>query len=159
MSKNKILKVAIIGLIIGVMLALPSIKAESLMPEPRYKLTDEEMNMMMFIADREDNTDINSRLAIMQVIMNRVNSPKFPDNVYDVLYARGQFATIKKYYKDYIPSEDAWIAMDRLLYDEKNIFDGKEALFFAEKSVNKKRIACGLYLIATFGGTNFYGQK
>ena len=126
--------------------------------QPRYILTDEEKRMICFVADCEDNSSIKSRQAIMQVIMNRVESDKFPDTVKDVLYQKKQFVTIKQYKNDYIPSNEALEALNRILYGN-NIFNGECALFFAAKYVNPARIAKSLYLIAEIGETKFWGQS
>ena len=128
-------------------------------PEPRYNLTGEEKNMLCFIADKEDHSSVESRQAIMQVVMNRTESPKFPDNVYDVLYQKNQFSTMKRYgNNDYTPSDEALEALAQMLYGG-DIFGGKIALFFSNASVNPSKIARGLYEVAEIGGTKFYAQK
>lgn len=127
-------------------------------PEPRYILTDEEKHMLCFVADNEDFTSVESRLAVMRVVMNRVESDKFPDTVTDVLYQRKQFNVMKRYSADYTPSDEAIEALELMLY-EPDIFEGERAVFFSRADVPKSRIAKGLYLVAEVGGSKFYGQE
>ena len=126
--------------------------------KPRYNLTDEEKRMGCFVADHEDHTNIESRQCIMQVIMNRVNDERFPDTVYDVLYAKKQFTCMKYYGADYTPSDEAVEALRLLLYGE-DIFDGANAVYFAASYVKPSRIARGLYEVKRCGESKFWGQK
>ena len=124
---------------------------------PRYSLTDDEQHMICFVSDSEDFTSVNSRLCVMTVIMNRTNNPSFPDTVAYVLYAPKQFACMKRYSEDYVPSDGAKQALEQLLYGEDIL--GGEALYFARADIKSSKIARGLYLIRREGGTAFYGQK
>jgi len=126
--------------------------------QPRYNLTAEEKNMLCFVADCEDNSSIESRQAVIKVIINRVESEKFPDTIKDVLYQKKQFSVMKQYKSDYVPSVEALDALDRILYGA-DIFDGANALFFAANYVNPVCIAKSLYLVAEIGETKFWGQK
>jgi len=125
--------------------------------EPVYTLTDEEKNMLCYVAETEDNTSVESRMAVIQTVLNRTESAKFPDTVKEVLYAPKQFQTIRRYTAAYEPSAEALEALDRVICGE-DIFDGGTALFFASKRVLPQKVARGLYLIASFGN-HYYGQK
>ena len=128
-------------------------------PEARYNLTDEEKIMVMFVSDYEDHTDIDSRQAVMQVIMNRTyHSGSFPDTITEVLHAPKQFQVMKLYSADYTPSDEAVEALERLLYGD-SIFDGAIALYFARADVPASRIARGLTLIDKIGGSKFFEQN
>ena len=129
-------------------------------PTPeRYILTDDEKDMIMFVAYNEDRTSVESLLAVMQTIMNRVESDRFPDTVTEVLTQPKQFQVIRRYSGgDCPPSKEALQALELLLYGE-DIFDGRRALYFAEKSVSPSRIARGLELVALVGGSKFWEQK
>jgi len=50
------------------------------------------------------------------VVMNRVNSPDWPDTVKDVLYQRGQYSTTHKFFKKPVPGECLELAK-RILRD------------------------------------------
>jgi len=129
-------------------------------PQPRYILTDDEKRLICFVADSEDHSSIGSRQCVMQVIMNRVESEKFPkqNTVTDVLYTPNQFSVMKLYDDKYTPSDEALEALEQLLYGD-DVFDGECAIFFAATYVNPSRIAKGLYLVMESGGSRFYSQK
>ena len=127
-------------------------------PVPIYDLTEEEKNMLCFVSELEDSFSVESRLAVMKTVINRVESKKFPNSIYEVLFAPKQFNTMKKYYKGYTPTEEAVSALNRLIYGE-DIFDGENVLFFANKKVSPRKIARGLYLISSAYGNNYYGQN
>lgn len=58
----------------------------------RYNLNEEEKIMLQKIAWAEaGSTGVEGMAMIMQVVMNRVDDPRFPDNVHDVICAPGQF--------------------------------------------------------------------
>ena len=135
----------------------PTTESEST-PEPRYILTDDEKDMIMFVADSEDHSSVESRLAVMQKVINRVESDKFPDTVTEVLTQPKQFQVIRRYSGDCTPSKEALQALELLLYGD-DIFDGRRALYFAEKSVEPGRIARGLELVVEVGGSKFWEQR
>ena len=126
-------------------------------PKHRYTLTSAEKHLLKFVADREDSYSVESRLAVMQVVMNRVNDNRFPDTVRDVLFQHNQFHVMPRYHTSYVPSAQACEALERLLYDDC-IFGGANAIFFAAARVSPDRIARRLYLIAEIGGSRFWGQ-
>jgi len=126
--------------------------------KPRYALTAEEKHLLKFVADREDSHSVESRQAVMQVVMNRVESGLFPNTVRDVLFQRNQFHVMPRYSVNYVPSEYASEALERLLYDEC-IFSGAEAIFFAARHIPPDRIARRLYLVAEIGGSRFWAQE
>lgn len=70
------------------------------LPEPYwYDLShDEEIELLKISWAEAGNQDIEGKVLIMLVVMNRVKDPYFPDNVHDVIYQkyRGnyQFSTI-----------------------------------------------------------------
>ncbi len=49
------------------------------------------------------------------VVLNRVKSPKWPDTVKGVLYQKGQYATVGKFFTKQIPEECREIALHLLL--------------------------------------------
>lgn len=61
-------------------------------PEPEYPLTEEEINLIaqVTMAEAESQSEYCLRLVI-DTILNRVDSSKFPGTVHDVIYARNQF--------------------------------------------------------------------
>ena len=91
-------------------------------------------------------------MAVGQVTINRVNSPKFPNTICDVVYQKYQFSwTAMKLPK---PRGKAWILAQELA--QRTLDKGLPnfpALYFHNHSVRpgwKKRI------VATIGGHVFY---
>lgn len=58
-------------------------------------LTKKEQNMLLKLAFAEaGNQDVNGKALVMLVVLNRVESDKFPDNIYDVIHAKNQFSVV-----------------------------------------------------------------
>ena len=95
-------------------------------PPVRYGFTDDEVYILAqllcgdehyhgdgeydFIWDVEHNNLVNYEQIslVLNVVMNRVQSDKFPDNVYDVVTQKGQFAVMPKN----LTKEPSTIALD-----------------------------------------------
>ena len=58
-------------------------------PSPDANVSD--LELFAALLQCEAHSDYDSLLAVATVIMNRVESPRFPNNVRDVIYAPGQF--------------------------------------------------------------------
>lgn len=79
--------------------------------EPRYGFTDDEVYLMAVLlsgskyvdGDGEYDIDFHNQdnyeqiALVLNVVMNRVNSDKFPDTVEEVIWAPGQFSPMKKW--------------------------------------------------------------
>ena len=56
------------------------------------------------------------RLLVASVIINRVNSPEYPNTIYDVVYQKGQYAPAEKeWFAELIPSRDSVMAAYKIL--------------------------------------------
>lgn len=85
-------------------IAIPEIK-------PRYGFTDDEVYLMAVLlsgskyvdGDGEYDVDFHNQdnyeqiALVLNVVMNRVNSDKFPDTVEEVIWAPGQFSPMKRW--------------------------------------------------------------
>lgn len=61
-----------------------------------HMYTQDDANLIKRVALAEGETEgADGMWLIMSVIINRVNDPDWPDNVHDVIYARGAFSSIK----------------------------------------------------------------
>lgn len=64
------------------------------------------------------------KMMVGEVVLNRVASPEYPDNIYDVIHQRGQYQNADtKYFEDLLPLEDCVEAAARLLRGERLIDD------------------------------------
>ncbi len=59
-----------------------------------YEGSASELDLFAAILDCEAGADYNSRLAVATVIMNRVESSRFPNSITDVIYQQGQFSPV-----------------------------------------------------------------
>lgn len=129
-------------------------EVEAVEPEWVYPLTDDELRLVALIAEKEDR---NAMAEIAETILNRVLSPKFPDSVKEVIYQKRQFHTVRHINDNMTPSDGAVEAVIPVFKEGETRVNG--AIFFAEKSVPKEKIARNLYLAAEAGSTRFYGQR
>ena len=64
------------------------------------------------------------KLAVGEVVLNRVASPEFPDTIYDVVHAQGQYSSANtQYFKDLLPFPDCVDAAANLLMGERILHD------------------------------------
>lgn len=105
-------------------------------PKYVYHLTEDELEVLLRIVEAEaGNEDEDGRLLVANVVLNRVNSDKFPDTVREVVFQRekgvSQFspAYSGSYYRVTV-SEKTTAAVERALMGE-DISQG--ALYFAAR--------------------------
>ena len=64
------------------------------------------------------------KLAVGEVLLNRVNSPEFPDTIEDCIYAPGQYSSVgNSAFEELLPNYDSVIAAKRLLNGERVLND------------------------------------
>ena len=92
-------------------------------PAPESNASDVEL--FAALLQCEAPSDYNSLLAVATVVMNRVESPRFPNNIHDVIYAPGQF-------------EPTWTGrLDRVLKHGASSLSRQ----VAQDAINGKRLA------------------
>lgn len=87
--------------------------------------TDVELNMLCYVLQGEvgDCSD-QSKMAVANVIINRVKSPLFPDSIEGVLTQDGQFDAVWGYYSgSTVPSQNTIDCAKRALAGEDNVGD------------------------------------
>lgn len=101
------------------------------------------------------NQPMKGKMAVGNVVLNRVADPVFPDTVEGVLAQKNQFSTYKSgALAATEPSESSTIAA-KLVMDGGVVEETRGALYF--DSGVKSWAARNKQLIATIGGHNFYG--
>lgn len=105
--------------------------------------------MAKVITHESGNQPLEGKMAVGNVILNRVNSPSFGSTVYEVIYSPNQFPGAT----NATPNEESILAA-RLVLEGANVVP--EALYFngAGKSCWASR---NKRLIKTIGGHSFYG--
>ena len=123
-------------------------------------LTDQEFDMMCSVVMSEVGyCDETLKLAIANVIINRVKSDRFPDSVYEVLHQKNQFGAIDNYYtKRLVPDESVIDCVKRALSGEgAYIVNG--ATFYYTPGVSSPKAAQwfeNLCYCATVGNGRFF---
>lgn len=93
------------------------------------------------------------QIAVGSVIMNRVNSERFPDSIYDVIYARGQFGPVRNGALDRaVPNESVLKATQAVLDGENNV---EGALYFHNPKVSWDSFWAGLEVVDQIGNHRF----
>lgn len=94
--------------------------------------TDEELEMLYYVVEGEvGGCSEASKLAVTNVIINRVKSSRFPNTLKGVMTARSQFSAINNYYnKSRTPTQSTKNCVQRALYGEDN---SNGALYFYSK--------------------------
>ena len=92
---------------------------------------DEYLLAKIAMAEAEDQTT-EGKALVMLVVLNRVNSDRFPDSVSDVIWEDGQFSPVADGRYDAVePDADCWKALDLV----RSGWDGScGALYFESKS-------------------------
>lgn len=85
--------------------------------------TDEDLMWLARIVTVEARgATIEGKLAVANVVLNRVKSPAFPNTVHDVIFQSGQFPPAHKAgFKELVPPKDCIIAAKMALEGENNI--------------------------------------
>lgn len=121
------------------------------------QISQADAERLLKIATAEaENQGIDGMLKVMQVVINRVNSPDYPDSVEAVITQPHQFQPVSNgtYYTT-VPSPEAHIALAKL---EANIDPDTEIIAF-EASANAKSLEKYFCFAYTQGGHDFYITK
>lgn len=102
------------------------------------------------------NQSLKGKMAVGNVVLNRVESPVFPDSVKGVLAQKNQFSTYKGgALANRTPNESSVIAA-KLVLDGGVVEEVKNALWFDAKCSNSWAARHKTHLV-TIGGHRFYG--
>ena len=104
------------------------------------------------IYEESGNQSLDGMIAVGNVVMNRVNSPEFPNNIYDVLYQKNQFSPASNGVLGRTPNSESVVAA-------KLVMDGAQvvptALFFNRAGTNSYASRTRPY-VTTIGAHAFY---
>ncbi len=102
----------------------------------RIKFTDDDLYLMAKLVGIEARDgSINKKLAVANVILNRVESSRFPNTIAGVVFQSGQFPPAHwDSFPNEVPSADALLASKKALYNERAELNGvkmpNNVLFF-----------------------------
>lgn len=105
-------------------------------------ISDEEYKLLRSILALEADYDTeghDGQKAVIEAVFNRVLSPDWPNTVEDVIYQRGQFATVKYLKHPYnLPGEHEDDAISAVLRETETVLPDTRYVFFDTKGVNGK---------------------
>ena len=135
--------------------APPTIEIHTLKKEvekPRTTFTEQESLVLQKIAIAEAQSEgIGGMAFVMQTILNRVESDKFPNTIYDVVSQQGQFTTFSNgMYENAQPTENSKKALELL-----NLLQNKGQLYF-EVTTNDSWQSNNLIYVFTYCNHTFY---
>ncbi len=101
-------------------------------PESTYNksLNKEDRYLLAKIAMAEaEGCNIQTKVFVILVVLNRVQSDKFPDTIYEVIFEKNQFSPIKDgRWNKVEPNEECWEAVEIAIKYEYDYSEG--ALYF-----------------------------
>lgn len=140
------------------------VEYEVLQKRPVYELSDADYDTLLRIVEAEaGGEDENGKLLVANVVLNRVDSPLFPDTVREVVYQQDygvyQFSPVSDGRIDRVTvSDETRRAVERAVYGE-DISQG--ALYFAARSAasgeSMRWFDSSLTWLFAYGGHEFYG--
>lgn len=103
-------------------------------------LSAEDFDLLRRIMALEGHTEGHDGLkAIAEVVFNRMRSDRFPDTLSEVIYQKGQFATVKYLSKPYVlPDEAEDDAISEVLRETTTVLPSTEYVFFSRGKSNGK---------------------
>lgn len=103
------------------------------------QMTDEEARLLRSILALESQGEgLEGQKAVVEVIFNRVRSKEWANSVHDVIYQKGQFATVKYLNDPYVlPDEAEDDAISEVLRETETVLP-TDYVYFSTKKVNGK---------------------
>lgn len=120
-----------------------TVKAEKVVTEVKsvstnYNFSSEELDLLARIVRAEAQAEpFEGKVAVAAVVLNRVESKKFPDTIRDVIYQRGQFQPVRNGQINKPADEESIKAVRAALTEMRNI--AKDALFFYNPAIATNR--------------------
>lgn len=101
-------------------------------------LTESEIDLLARIVRAEAQSEpFEGKVAVAAVVLNRLESPKFPDSIRDVIYQRGQFQPVRNGQINKRADKESLKAVYAALGDMRNIV--KDSLFFYNPAIATSR--------------------
>jgi len=126
----------------------------ALMSGDQYYKQDDLFWLSRVIFAESGNQSMKGKMAVGNVVLNRVNSPLFPNNIMEVLAQRNQFSTWRGgSLANRTPSESCVIAA-KMVMDGAVVEETRGALYF--DSLTRSWASRHKTYVATLGGHKFY---
>lgn len=124
-----------------------------------FPYTEEEIDMVSAVVMHEVGyCSRASKIAVANVILNRVKDGRFGGNLYEVLHQRNQFGAIENYYSRRIPPDDA--CREAVIAAMRGEDNSRGALYFCNpayvNSESARRWFASLELVFVIDNQNYY---
>jgi N-acetylmuramoyl-L-alanine amidase len=104
----------------------------------KISLTNKEIDLLARLVRAEAQTEsFEGKIAVACVVLNRVESKKFPDTIKEVIYARGQFQPVQNGEINKPADKESIKAVKAALSDQRNLAPG--SLFFYNPAIATSR--------------------
>ncbi|WP_096200415.1 cell wall hydrolase [Bacillus sp. FJAT-45350] len=104
--------------------------------EERVLLTDEEIDMLERLVTAEAKSEpLEGQVAVAEVVLNRMESEQFPDELEEVVYEKDQFSPVTNGSINNEPTENAKQAVEEALSGTN---EANGAIFFYNDTIIKK---------------------
>ena len=121
-----------------------------------YYREDELFWLSRVIFAESGNQILEGKMAVGNVVLNRVNHPTWPDTIYGVISQRNQFSTFRNgRLGNRIPNAESIIAA-KLVLDNGVVDEVRDAYFF-DTFLRSSWAARNKAVLASIGGHRFYG--
>lgn len=101
----------------------PPIK-ETLPVEAKFSVSDDEIALIALLTMAEAGCECEEgQRLVIDTVLNRVDDPHFPDNIYDVVYQRNQYAGIQSPYIDRCWVKDELVQLVREEIENRTNYD------------------------------------
>ncbi|MEH7239368.1 cell wall hydrolase [Bacillus sp. JJ1562] len=120
-----------------------TVKTEQVVAEVKnvsnnYNFSAQELDLLARIVRSEAQAEpFEGKVAVAAVVLNRLESPKYPDTIQGVIYQRGQFQPVKNGAINKPADEESKRAVQAALTEMR--FIAKEALFFYNPTIATSR--------------------
>ncbi|PMC35981.1 N-acetylmuramoyl-L-alanine amidase [Bacillus sp. UMB0899] len=116
----------------------PTVASRGETTSSKVNLTETEIDLLARIVRAEAQTEpFEGKVAVASVVLNRVDSPKFPDTIKDVIYQSGQFQPVSNGEINKPADKESRRAVFAALSDMRKI--AKDALFFYNPDIATNR--------------------
>jgi N-acetylmuramoyl-L-alanine amidase len=104
----------------------------------KISISEKEIDLLARIVRAEAQTEpFEGKVAVAAVVLNRVESPKFPNTIREVIYQRGQFQPVRNGQINKPTDEESIRAVYAALSDMRNI--AQDSLFFYNPDIATSR--------------------
>jgi N-acetylmuramoyl-L-alanine amidase len=104
----------------------------------KLSISEKDLDLLARIVRAEAQTEpFEGKVAVATVVLNRVESPKFPNSVKKVIYQRGQFQPVSNGQINKPADQESIKAVHAALSDMRNIT--KDSLFFYNPAIATSR--------------------